>query len=454
MISNVKPERVRKLNGESYRGGPVVYWMSRDQRVHDNWALLYAQELAMRNDVTLTVIFCLSPRFLDATWRQYDFMIKGLEETETGLEKLNIPFHLLTGDPPTKIVDFLKSSGCGALISDFSPLNIKKDWVSKIKARIHVPFYEVDAHNIVPCWIASDKQEYAAYTIRPKITRLMSEYLREFPRVKKQTGHKGIKSRRIDWGKARDFLKVDRSVRPVISCRPGTANAVKKLRGFIKRGLERYANSRNDPNAAAQSGLSPYLHFGQLSAQRAALEVLKLEADGESVRAFIEELVVRRELSDNFCYYNGDYDSFDGFPEWARKTLNDHREDRRVYRYSLPKLENGKTHDELWNAAQEEMVLTGKMHGYLRMYWAKKILEWTSSPQEALQTAIYLNDRYQLDGRDPNGYAGIAWSIGGVHDRAWPEREIFGKIRYMSYEGCRRKFDVRSYIDRISKLGD
>jgi len=209
---------------------------------------------------------------------------------------------------------------------------------------------------------------------------------------------------------------------------------------------------RNDPVADGQSNLSPYLHFGQISAQRVALEVENASVDKASRDTFLEELIVRRELADNFCFYTPQYDKFEGFPAWARKTLNAHRKDRRAYSYTLQQFEYAKTHDELWNAAQTEMVKRGKMHGYMRMYWAKKILEWTGSPEKAMETAIYLNDLYGLDGRDPNGYTGIAWSIGGVHDRAWNERPIFGKIRYMSYNGCKSKFDVKRYIQHIHSL--
>jgi deoxyribodipyrimidine photo-lyase len=203
--------------------------------------------------------------------------------------------------------------------------------------------------------------------------------------------------------------------------------------------------------ASGQSNLSPYLHFGQISAQRVALEVSSSSVEESPQQQFLEELIVRRELSDNFCYYNRNYDSIDGFPSWARTSLDKHAKDRRPYIYSLERFEHAETHDELWNAAQMEMIRTGKMHGYLRMYWAKKILEWTRNAADALKIAIFLNDRYELDGRDPNGYAGCAWSIGGVHDRAWFERPVFGKIRYMSYNGCKSKFDVESYIAEVKK---
>ncbi|MBN1298152.1 MAG: deoxyribodipyrimidine photolyase, partial [Actinobacteria bacterium] len=234
--------------------------------------------------------------------------------------------------------------------------------------------------------------------------------------------------------------------------KPGYANAINMLENFIENGLNIYDTKRNDPNEPAQSNLSPYIHFGQISAQRVALEIIKMDIDESKKETFLEELIIRRELSDNFCYYNPCYDSFEGFPAWARDSLDHHRPDKRDYIYTLEEFENAKTHDPLWNAAQMEMAKTGKMHGYMRMYWAKKILEWTSSPDEAVKYAVYLNDSYSLDGRDPNGYTGIAWSIGGVHDRAWNQRKVFGKIRYMSYNGCSRKFDILSYIKKIDKI--
>jgi deoxyribodipyrimidine photo-lyase len=234
----------------------------------------------------------------------------------------------------------------------------------------------------------------------------------------------------------------------------GEAKAGAAMRRFISKGLAYYGDVSNEPGAGGQSGLSPWIHFGHLSAQRIALEVRKAGATTEASGAFLEELIVRKELSDNFCFYNEDYDSVEGFPDWAVKTLNEHRNDKRPYLYSLEELEKSGIHDPYWNAAQRQMVQTGKMHGYMRMYWAKKILEWSPSPEEALKRAIYLNDRYELDGRDPNGYTGIAWSIGGVHDRAWEERLVFGKIRYMSESGLARKFDMGPYLARYGKKAD
>jgi deoxyribodipyrimidine photo-lyase len=440
--------RVRLIKAGMDSKGPVVYWMSRDQRAADNWALLTAHESAIENRQPLLVVFCVAPSFLDAAIRQYGFMLRGLEEVAIKLEKKNIPFFLLQGDPSDKIPPFLKKNRAGLLITDFDPLKIKREWKHKIASSINVPFYEVDAHNIVPCRDLSGKQEYGAYTIRPKLKRKLSEFLTDFPKLKTHPFSFKGKIYSPDCIEVINGLRVDKIAGEVKWIRPGEGAALARMREFISHRLSGYAEKRNDPNQNGQSGLSPYLHFGQLSAQRVALEVIKSEAPAGSKAAFLEELITRRELSDNFCLYNHNYDNPKGFPEWAKKTLTDHISDKRDYLYTPEQFERALTHDDLWNAAQREMVMQGKMHGYLSMYWAKKILEWTESPERAMEVAVYLNDRYELDGRDPNGYAGIAWSIGGVHDRAWSERPVFGKIRYMSYNGCRSKFDVSSYIKR------
>lgn len=282
-----------------------------------------------------------------------------------------------------------------------------------------------------------------------KEQRLLPDFLTPIPALRRHPrawqGHAGP----VDWDSTRRSLRIDRSVGEVSSLEPGSAAGLRVMRQFISRKLEAYAEASRDPSIDGLSNLSPYLHFGQLSAQRVALEV---SAAGKGLAAkagFLEELIIRRELSDNFCLYNSRYDTIHGFPAWAARTLSEHEGDTRPYLYRRDCLEAGETHDTLWNAAQQEMVQSGKMHGYLRMYWAKKILEWTPSPAEALQTVIDLNDRYELDGRDPGGYAGAAWSIGGVHDRAWGERPVFGKIRYMSHKGCASKFNVPAFISMV-----
>lgn len=448
----INPSRIRKLNGAPDKKGPVVYWMQRDQRVHDNWALLYAQETALSRQVQLYVVFCLTDKFIGAAYRHFAFMIKGLVQVEAELNKFNIPFVLLRGEAGKRIPEFVKEIEAGAVVTDFNPLKIVNKWKKEAADKIGVQLYEADAHNIVPCFAASNKTEFGAYTIRPKIKRMLDEFLVEYPPVVKM--REGAESQKNNWDAALNPELYDASVKEVKWIKPGEDEGIKALQTFIDERFQHYADRRNDPSEDFTSNLSPYFHFGHLAPQRAALAAQRLTDYPESQESFLEELIIRRELADNFCFYNKDYDSFSGFHAWAKETLNAHRKDEREYVYSKSDFEKGKTHDPLWNAAQLEMVKRGKMHGYLRMYWAKKILEWTNSPEEALSTAIYLNDRYELDGRDPNGYTGAAWAIGGVHDRAWSERPVFGKIRYMNFNGCKRKFDVEKYIHNINSLNE
>ncbi len=436
IVFTIRKMRERKLNEYEIKGGKCLYWMSREQRVNDNHALLYANKIAKKE---LYVAFCITESFLEANLRHYEFMIDGLKEVEKNLSKLNIPFYLLSGNPYEEIAKFIEENNISAVVGDFDPLKIKRKWKEELIKRIEIPFIEVDAHNIVPCWIASDKQEYSSATFRAKIKKILKNYLKEFPKIKKRNK---IEIQENKWEKIYNFLKINKEVKPVNWIKGGESNALKMLERFKKK-VKYYAKYRNDPNKDALSNLSPYLHFGNISAQRCALEIKD--------ETFLDEIIVRKEIADNFCYYNEKYDSFNGFPSWAKETLRKHEKDKREYVYSLNEFENAKTHDKLWNSAQIQMVKYGKMHGYMRMYWAKKILEWTEGSEKALEIAIYLNNKYEIDGRDPNGYAGCAWAIGGVHDRPFKERKISGKIRYMSYEGCARKFDVEKYIYKFMR---
>ncbi len=449
MNTAVHKNRIKKLNKDETRQGPVIYWMSRDQRVQDNWALLFARELSDQLNTSLAVVFCLVPEYSGAGFRQYDFMLQGLIEVEKDLNDLNYPFFLLRGDVTSNISSFAQKVNAGALVADFSPLRIKRTWDKSLAEKLKCPLYEVDAHNVVPCRAVSNKREYAAYTIRPKINAVLSEYLTDIPELKPQSiKWSAADWNPVDWQTAYTVLNVDRNVEPVKWLKPGSESAKVKFAEFTDDKLVSYADNRNDPALDAQSNLSPFIHFGQISAQRIAYEVSqnKDTENNDSAEDFLEELIVRRELSDNFCFYEPLYDALLAIPDWARKTLDEHRSDERDYIYKLENFERADTHDDLWNAAQMEMVKKGKMHGYMRMYWVKKILEWTEKPEDALQIAIYLNDKYELDGRDPNGYCGILWGIGGVHDRAWAERPVYGKIRYMNYNGCKSKFDVDAYL--------
>lgn len=446
----VRPERLLQLNpGVAPGAGVVVYWMSRDQRAEDNWALLHAQHEALLRGVPLVVVFCLAPAFLGATWRQYGFLLRGLAETGQALCRQGIGWVVLRGDPGHEIPAFARRHQAGLIVTDFDPLRVKCGWRKDVAAALTVPLVEVDAHNIVPARQVSPKQEFAASTLRPKLRRLLPDYLTAIPALRRHP-FAWPHAKPVDWQAIRKTLRVDRAVGEVDWLPPGAKAAQHRLRHFITHRLAAYPESARDPARDGLSHLSPYLHFGQLSAQRVALEVSAASAPAGARDAFLEELIVRRELADNYCLYQSHYDTAEGFPAWAAGTLKAHAADPRAILYDQARLDAADTHDDLWNAAQREMVTTGKMHGYLRMYWAKKILEWSPSPAEALRITLALNDRYELDGRDPNGYVGAAWAIGGVHDRAWGERPVFGKIRYMSYNGCKSKFSIAGYRARVS----
>nr|XP_011463773.1 PREDICTED: deoxyribodipyrimidine photo-lyase-like [Fragaria vesca subsp. vesca] len=442
--------------------GPVVYWMFRDQRVKDNWALIHAVEEANKAHVPVAVAFNLFDQFLGAKARHLGFMLRGLKQLHSDLEDTcQVPFFLVRGEAEETIPDFVRECGASLLVTDFSPLREVRKCKEEICKRVcdFVTVHEVDAHNVVPIWAASDKLEYSARTIRSKINKRLPEYLIEFPKLQPADVKWVGASPGIDWdGLIDEVLRKGAEVPEVDWCEPGETAAMEVLmgskNGFLTKRLKGYSSDRNNPlKPRGVSGLSPYLHFGQISAQRCALEARSVRnLSPLAVDAFLEELIVRRELADNYCFYQPHYDSLQGAWEWARKTLMDHASDKREHIYTKDQLEMAQTADPLWNASQIEMVQYGKMHGFMRMYWAKKILEWTRGPEEALEISIYLNNKYEIDGRDPNGYVGCMWSICGVHDQGWKERPIFGKIRYMNYAGCKRKFDVDGYISYVKRL--
>lgn len=404
-------KRVRILSEEkTVKAGcaGVLYWMNRDQRVSDNWALLFAQKLALKNRVPLHVCYCLLTSSTDNV-RHLKFLLGGLEEVHRKCKELNINFRLLLGHPVENICQYIEDENIGGIVCDFSPLRSSKEAVEIVINVLPkgVSFVQVDAHNIVPVWEASEKQEYSAKTIRNKINSKLKEFLTEFPPVIKHPYDYKIEPMSIDWKNVVGSLECNRDVIEVDWAKPGLKYACEVLFSFCETRLEFFADYRNNPTANFVSNLSPWFHFGQISCQRAILYIKQFKTKyPHPVDVFCEEAIVRRELADNFCFYNENYDSISGLSDWAQKTLKDHCKDERNPLYTMSELENAKTYDDLWNSAQIQLLNEGKMHGFLRMYWAKKILEWTKTPEEALQTAIYLNDKYSLDGLDPNGYVG------------------------------------------------
>lgn len=443
----IEKERIRLLNSEEIKlnGHCVIYWMQADQRAEYNHGLEYA--ILRANDLKkpVMVVFVLYDKYPGANLRHYDFMLRGLHETAQALKKRGIGFHLKKGEPATEIIEAGRNA-C-LVVTDRGYTRIQKEWRKLAAKGLKCPLYEIESNCVVPVETVTSKEEYSAATIRRKILGKVFRFLRPLKNHKPLYGT--ILSGRIfDPDTILAELDIDRTVKPVKGIRPGLKAAKKKLKQFLAGPVRRYKAERNDPSLDCESGMSPYLHFGQISVLYIALEALKA---GQSINgAFLEELIIRRELALNFVHYNKRYDSFACLPAWAKKTLIDHENDPRPYVYTLNQLENAQTHDSYWNAAQMQMVKIGKMHNYMRMYWGKKVLEWSASCKKAFETLVYLNDKYELDGRDPNGYAGIAWCF-GKHDRAFTERKIFGKVRYMNAAGLEKKFDIQIYAERFKK---
>ena len=430
----------------------MLYWMERAQRALDNPALDLAVRIGNELGKPVVAFLGVAPRRPYANLRHYQFLIEGLADLAAGLRERNVGF-VLRSWPEHSLPRVCEELHPAVVVGDENPLREPERWREKAARMLRVPFCTVDADVIVPSRLL-EKQQYSARTIRPRIRGRLGEFLvpSENPAARK-TWKPLVKV--ASRSPAEDLAagwKIARGVAPVSTSRGGTREGLRLLRQFVARKLRDYGERRNHPEFDGTSRLSPYLHFGQLGPLTVALAVQEADAPAEQKESFLEQLIVRRELAVNFVRFNPDYDSLDGAPAWARRTLAEHSRDRRETIYSEKQIENAETHDPLWNAAQKQMTITGWMHNYLRMYWTKKILEWTRTPEEAFQIAVRLNDTYELDGRDPNGYEGIAWAIAGKSDRPWFERPIFGTIRYMSAGGASRKFDAEAYIRQIEKL--
>lgn len=450
-MSRVHPHRVHVLRDGRARGDYVLYWMQQSQRPDDNHALEYAVEQANEFGIPLVVLFGLTTDYPGANLRHYDFMVRGLVETRRRLSERGIAMTIASGSPDDVAI------GCGKraamIVCDRGYTRVQRAWRLRVAERARCPVVQVESDVVVPVDQASAKREFGAHTLRPKIHRLMDEYLTvcesRAPRVSSRGVVLDVHDLGDDASSILGGLRCDRSVGPVEGVTPGPSAARDRLRRFLDRGLDKYIETRNNPNEDGQSGLSAYLHFGQISPVEVATEARR--HGSESAMAFFEELVVRRELAINFTERCEDYDRISCLPDWAMRTLADHEDDAREYVYDAEEFETARTHDPYWNAAQLEMLHTGRMHGYMRMYWGKKILEWSRDAETAFDIAVGLNDRYELDGRDPNGYAGVAWCF-GLHDRPWAERPVFGKIRYMNDKGLRRKFDADAYVRKVEAL--
>jgi deoxyribodipyrimidine photo-lyase len=447
----IQKERIRFLNAKDPKKGDyVLYWMQASQRTESNHALEYAIRQANEVRQPLVVFFGLTDRFPEANERHYTFMLEGLAEVDQELKKKGIRLVIKTVSPETGAVEMSRRASLAVV--DRGYLKIQKAWRIKAAGEMECPLVQVESDAVVPVEEASAKEEYSAATIRKKIQAKLKDYLVPLKEHKllKDSLSLGFETVELeDREKVLACLGIERDVKRTPFFRGGTAQARKWLQAFIKNKLDHFSDLRNIPTADYLSHMSPYLHFGQISPLSIALKVSEASSPGKE--SYLEELVVRRELSLNFIRYNDRYDSFEGIPSWAQKTLKLHEADPRPSVYTREELEAARTHDPYWNAAQLEMVRRGKMHGYMRMYWGKKIIEWSRAPEDAFATALYLNNKFELDGRDPNGYAGVAWCF-GKHDRPWQERQIFGNVRYMNDRGLLRKFDADRYVKMIEQL--
>ena len=444
MIQNA---RIKHLNEkEVVQGDFVLYWMQSSQREEYNHALEYSIEKANKLKVPVVVLFVLDDEFPESNLRHFKFMLEGLKETGEDLEERNVKFVVRRGKPQKEVQKL--ASEASMVVADRAYLKFLRDWRDEITESISCSMVQVESDIVIPVEEASKEEEYAARTLRPKIDEKLEKYMkplerREVKRSSLEFDFDSFNIREID--KALKALNLNDDVSPSEEFQGGSTKAKEMLEFFVKNKLDDYAELSNDPTKNFTSNLSPYIHFGQISPLQIALRVQN--SDRLNKKEFLEQLIVRKELAINFVYYNENYDSLKSTSDWAYESLKEPEGDKREYVYSFEEFEKAGTHDEYWNAAQREMLTTGKMHNYMRMYWGKKILEWSDTLEKAFEIALKLNNKYELDGRDPNGYTGVAWLF-GKHDNAFKEREVFGKVRYMNKEGLDRKFDMEKYVKR------
>ncbi len=454
LVSNPRVT-VRRAGAPDPTGRCVVYWMQRAQRALDNPALDVAVEAANALRQPVVIFFAPVPFYPHANLRHYSFLAQGIPDTAERARKRGIGY-VLRRYPEHSLLKFCAEVKVSLVIGDENPMREPNHWRELAAKKLTVPLWTVDADVLVPSKLL-EKEQYAARIIRPRLQARLQEFLASphNPKAKVEWEKpRGLRALPDDgsFDLTEDWDGLDRSVQPADSFRGGTSEALKLLHEFVTHKLAHYPERHGKPEVDGTSRLSPYLHFGHIGPHTVAMAVEHSKASRATKDDFLDQLITWRELSINFVHFNPLYDSIESAPDWAHRTLGEHARDPRPVTYSRQQLEHGETHDELWNAAQQQMLYAGWMHNYMRMYWAKKILEWSPSPAVAYQTAVYLNDKYFLDGRDPNGYAGIAWSITGKFDRPWFDRPIFGTIRYMSGNAARKKFDADKYIQQMSEL--
>jgi deoxyribodipyrimidine photo-lyase len=441
---------VRRAGAPRKDGQCVVYWMQRSIRVLHNPALDLAIEAANLLDLPVVLYFQVIPNYPNANLRHYHFLHQGLRDVAEDAAARELTF--VVRRSPAKLDEFLEEVRAVLLVGDENPCRQPERWRKTLARRLRIPYWTVDADVVVPSRIFG-RSFVLLHHFRPHLKAELPKYLVAPPTIEPLHAFKPRKTS-AGFSLAEDitagFTRLDRSIGPVDSFTGGTHSALKRLKQFVSHELKDYEETRNHPETSGTSRLSPYLHFGNIGPLTIAQAVKKAVADGKASPAaadrYLEQLIGWRELAILFVRHEPNYDNWECAAPWARKTLIEHAGDPRPHRYTLKQLEAAETSDDLWNAAQRQMVSTGWMHNYMRMYWAKKILEWAPDPATAFDWAVTLNDRYQLDGRDPNGYAGIAWAIVGKLDRPWFNRPVFGLVRPMTGASIARKFDAQAYI--------
>ena len=438
----------------------MLYWMQMFKRASHNYALNFAIQMANERGMPLVVYEGLRFDYPWANDRLHTFILEGVTEKKREFAERGIRyvFYLQRNkrEPKNAVAHLAKEAAL--IVTDDYPCFIIPHHNKRI-GQFELPVFAVDANGMIPL-SAFPKEEYAAYTIRPKINRLLPDVPRRIitPALKKLRPNLHVDCPETDVSNREISnliaqCNIDHSVKPSRLYKGGTANGRKRLRHFVEEILQHYDKTRNEPSIDGSSRLSPYLHFGFLSIQEVVETVERSDAPRASKHAFLEEAIVRRELSFNLTRHNPNYDSLKALPEWALKTMRDHKDDERPELIDAERIEAGETYDELWNAAQKELVSTGLLHNYVRMLWGKKVIEWQRTYEMAFELLVHLNNKYALDGRDPNSYAGILWCF-GKHDRPWFNREIFGSIRYMSSNSMAKKFRAKKYIEWTNKMSD
>jgi deoxyribodipyrimidine photo-lyase len=431
--------------------GPVLYWLQHTQRIDQNYALYKAIDIANELNRPLQVLFILNPNYPESNLRHFQFMLEGMETLFNHLEQLGIEAIMGQGEFKEVLTPYLER--CSAFVSDkgyTTYLRETKNALYALAQSLDLYTLEVESDLIVPVETASEKLEYAARTIRPKLLKQKEAHLALFTpaelKVKKGHNKTLIKT---ELSQFLSDLPIDHSVKPSTLFNGGEAEAIKHLDVFLEERLHHYQEA-NDPTKTYNSYLSAYLHFGMISPVRIYNEVIKHQnkIPQESLEGYLEQLLIRRELAFNFIYYQEGYDQFDSMTyDWAYKTMDNHINDPREYLYTLEDYLKAKTHDPYFNQAMTSMIEEGIMPNYMRMYWGKKIIEWSKTYKEAYETTLSLNNRFFLDGGDANSYTGVAWLF-GRHDRPWTKRPIFGTLRYMNDKGLERKFDMNIYLKR------